>query len=73
MIGELPTSIAKPLLEQLDVVINTLNARDSSIRKHVNTQLDDVRLSIKTMEFDLAATKREKQVLEIKLRNAGLG
>ena len=49
-----------------------MDARNTAIRDHVFEQLDDIRLSIKTMQFDLESTKSEKQVLEEKLRGAGL-
>jgi len=72
MISELPDDIARPLLDQLNTVVHTLTARDQTISKQVNSELEDIRLNIKSMEFDLEATKSEKQILTDKLKDAGL-
>jgi len=72
MISELPDDIARPLLDQLNAVIQSITARDRAISKLIIPELEDIRLSIKAMEFDLEATKSEKQILTDKLRDAGL-
>ena len=72
MIEALPKDVSVMLSNQLSVVIRIMDARNTAIRDHVFEQLDDIRLSIKTMQFDLESTKSEKQVLEEKLRGAGL-
>lgn len=72
MISELPDDIARPLLDQLNTVVHALTARDQTISKQVNSELEDIRLNIKSMEFDLEATKSEKQILTDKLKDAGL-
>ena len=72
MIEALPKDVSAMLLSQLGIVMRIIDARNIAIRDHVFGQLDDIRLSIKTMEFDLESTKNEKQVLEEKLRGAGL-
>ena len=72
MFDQLPPDLCKLLTDQLNVVVQLINIHSSVVRDHVNEQLDDVRLVIKSMEFDLEATKTEKDVLAEKLREAGL-
>ena len=72
MLGQLPPDVSKLLIDQLNIVIDTINNRSAVVREHINEQLDDIRLAIKTMQFDLEATKSEKELLAEKLRDAGL-
>ena len=72
MFAELSPKLCKLLCDQLDRLMLAMNVRNSAVRDHVNEQLDDIRLAIKSMEFDLAATKSEKEALVTKLRDAGL-
>jgi hypothetical protein len=71
MIEELPGIVAKPLLEQLSSVVKAIMVRDMVVRNHIVEELDDVRLKVKMMEFDLESTKAEKQALQDKLEGDG--
>jgi hypothetical protein len=59
------------LTDQLNIVVQLINTHNSVVCDHVNEQLDDIRLAVKTMEFDLEATRNEKEMLIEKLRDAG--
>lgn len=72
MFEQLPPDLCTLLIDQLNVVIKIINDHNATTRDHINEQLDDIRLAVKTMEFDLEATRTEKQILVDKLRNAGL-
>lgn len=72
MFAELSPKLCKLFNDQLDKLMLAVNTRNCVVRDHVNEQLDDIRLSIKSMEFDLEATKQEKEVLATKLKDAGL-
>ena len=72
MLEKLPDTIAQPLLDQLGTVAKAIENRDTTVRNQIGNHLDDIRLSIKTMEFDLESTKAEKQVLKDKLKDVGL-
>lgn len=72
MMAELPETVAQPLVEQLETVLNTLKARDHEVLRLVSAELEDARLDILSMEFDLTATRNERQTLIDKLRDAGL-
>ena len=72
MFEQLPPDLCKLLSDQLDTVVQIINSHNLVVRDHVNEQLDDIRLAIKTMEFDLEATRTEKEMLVEKLRDAGL-
>lgn len=60
MIKQLPGRAGELLLTQLTKVLTCLNARDQAFLQLINTKLDDTILSIKVMEFDLEATRRER-------------
>ena len=72
MLEKLPDTIAQPLLDQLRTIVKAIESRDTIVRNQIGNHLDDIRLSIKTMEFDLESTKAEKQVLKDKLKDVGL-
>ena len=72
MFEQMPSDLCKLFTDQLNVVIRIINDHNSITRDHINEQLDDIRLAVKTMQFDLEATRTEKQILADKLRGAGL-
>jgi hypothetical protein len=72
MIEQLPEQIAEHLMAQVQNVTKAIVERDNIIYKIVLDRLDDVRLEVTNMDFDLNATKQEKAALEKILRDAGL-
>lgn len=72
MIKELPSGISSLLESQLDEVEKSIKIRNLALFKYIVDQLQDVRLSVLNMEFDLGATKKEKTALEERLRDKGL-
>ena len=72
MFEQLPSDLCQLFTDQLNVVIQIINDHNAITRDHINEQLDDIRLAVKTLEFDLEATRTEKRVLADKLRDAGL-
>jgi|APLow6443716910_1056828.scaffolds.fasta_scaffold27247_3 hypothetical protein len=72
MFEQLPSDLCQLFTDQLNVVIRIINDHNAITRDHINEQLDDIRLAVKTMQFDLEATRTEKQTLADKLRDAGL-
>lgn len=72
MLQQLPPSISKILESQLDEVAKAARDRNVILFQFIIEQLQDIRVSVKYMEFDLDATKREKEELEKRLKNAGL-
>lgn len=67
MIGELPPPLAKPFNEQLDAITQALKNRSDIIRETIGDSLDDARLSVNMLEFDLQATRRERDELQSRL------
>jgi len=72
MINELPNGISSLLESQLDEVVKAIKTRNLALFTFIVDQLQDVRLSVLNMEFDLGATKKEKAALEERLRDEGL-
>ena len=66
MIGQLPTDIRTLLQSQLDTIVQAINQRFDIIKNSISEDLDDARLSILNMQFDLDATRIERD----KLKNA---
>jgi hypothetical protein len=67
MIGCLSGHPRTLLLEQLDKVIEALTSRNHALTEAIHTQVDDVILEVKALEFDLEATRRERDSLQQRL------
>ena len=67
MIEQLPPKMAKPFGEQLDSIIEALKNRGDIIRESIGDSLDDARLAVNVLEFDLQATRRERDELQSRL------
>jgi hypothetical protein len=72
MIQQLPEDVSKLLESQLDEVQAAIRVRNLALFHFMLEQLDDIRLTVLNMDFDLNATKKEKAVLEQRLKDAGL-
>jgi len=64
MFEQLPPKVSLLLGQQLVKVLRRHADMAESVRQTVTSELDDLSLCIKSQEFDLDATKREKKALE---------
>ncbi len=60
MLATLPGKAGELLRIQFATVLRSLHARDKAFNHFLSTRLDDTLLAIKVMEFDLEATRRER-------------
>lgn len=60
MLATLPGKAGELLRTQFTTVLRALNARDQAFNHFLSDKLDDTLLAVKIMEFDLEATKRER-------------
>lgn len=67
MISELPPKVAEPLHGQVDSTITAMQNRFKIVYDTIKNPLDDVRLAVNTLEFDLQATKKERDQLQNEL------
>lgn len=63
MIEQLPGRTGELLLQQFEKVLHALSERDRIFRNKVSTLTEDAILAVKIQEFDLEATKRERDDL----------
>lgn len=64
MVEELPEKIRKPFLQQLESVKAAHTEYMTVLNSVLQTGLEDLRIEIKAMNFDLVATKRERDQLQ---------
>ena len=67
MIQQLPIDLRKLLEDQLDTIIKAYTNRTLILHQKVINDLADVRLNILSMEFDLIATKNERDAFKKRL------
>ena len=67
MMGELPPDLAKIFENQLDEIVKAIENRFNIIKSVVGDRVSDARLAILNMEFDLHATKNERDELRKRL------
>jgi hypothetical protein len=67
MISQLPNDVTEHLDEQVDTVVEAIKARFDIVRKSIKDNLDDATLAVKMLEFDLQATKQERDALQDRL------
>jgi hypothetical protein len=67
MIGELPPDLAKLFENQLDEIVKALENRFAIVKSTVGDHVSDARLAILNMEFDLHATRNERDELKKRL------
>lgn len=67
MINQLPDLISKPMEDQLDVVSKNIQSEFNEIASKLRAGLEDATLAVKSLEFDLACTKRERDTLKERL------
>jgi hypothetical protein len=63
MLQQLPGKTGELMLIQYDKVIAAMNERDRVFREKVTGLVDDAILEVKLQEFDLEATRRERDEL----------
>ena len=63
MIQQLPEDLSKTFEDQLNSVVLAYNDRMRILQSLVGTNLDDARLAILNIQFDLEATRRERDEL----------
>lgn len=68
MSNELPEEIRKHILEQINEIVRAVAARQKLIISLIIPKLEDLRVDIKYMEFDHAATKDERDDLAERLK-----
>jgi len=67
MIEQLPPDLATSLNGQLDSIIEAIKNRFKIVRDNIENNLDDAVLAVKMLEFDLQATKNERDTLQERL------
>jgi hypothetical protein len=67
MIAQLPTKISDPLNSQLIKVMLAFNDHNKALYKNLSQHLDDFRLSVVAMKFDLDSTRKERDKLRDQL------
>jgi hypothetical protein len=67
MIDSLPISLYTPFRRQFDALTKSLCIREENFKSIILSELGDLRLHIKTLEFDRDATKRERDELQRRL------
>lgn len=60
MIEQLPPRVQVPFLKQLDSIVVASDNREKLLREMIVEQLSDVELAIKALDFDLVATRQER-------------
>lgn len=60
MIAQLPQDISNPLNGQLDSIVEAIKGRFKIVRENINDGLDDARMAVQALEFDLHATRNER-------------
>lgn len=68
MVGELPDNIRKPILGQIDEIVKAVAVRQKLLIELIIPKLQDLRVDITALEFDRAATARERDDLEERIR-----
>ncbi len=63
MLGQLPGKTGEILLHQYDKVVLAFNERDRVFRERTMSLVEDAILEVKFQEFDLEATRRERDEL----------
>ncbi len=64
MVQQLPEDLSKTFESQLDSVVSAYNNRMQYLQDLVKDNLDDARLAVLSMQFDLEATRRERDELK---------
>ncbi len=67
MIQQLPGKTGELILTQYDKVVAAISERDRVFRDKISCLVDDAILEIKFQEFDLEATRRERDQLKDQL------
>lgn len=77
MINELPVGVSVNMLEQLAKIVEAINARNkwsveflTKFKDYISDELSDISMHVKYSEFDLAATKQERDALQKRLDGA---
>ncbi len=70
-IGQLPVpnDTKSHITTELTRIITTINNSNTKLLDTIKSSFDDLSLNINYMAFDLAATKKEKEQLERKLKD----
>lgn len=66
MLNNLPISVAKELSDQFTKILKILVNQNIDMSADVQTHLDDIRIELLSMRFDLEATKAERDALKKK-------
>jgi hypothetical protein len=72
MITELPPTIEHYFREQIVAIRKAIDHKDSLLASLMRTSLSDVRLDVVSLQHDLEATRRERDLLRQRLRDNGL-
>jgi len=64
MVEQLPPNVCVLFMRQLSKLIDAFVARDIKFSKIIADNVDDTALQLKLMEFDLEATKKERDNLQ---------
>jgi hypothetical protein len=67
MIKQLPPNLAEHFDGQLNSIIDAVKNRFEIVKSNITDNLDDATLAIKMLEFDLQATKKERDDLQERL------
>lgn len=67
MLEQLPKPTSTHLLDQLGKIEAAASAKDSILTDLIRPALDDLRLSLKALQFDLEATRQERDELRKRL------
>ncbi len=67
MLKQLPESLGSLLLSQFDTALAALVARDKALCAFIHEHVEDAVLDVKYLEFDLNATREERNALQDRL------
>ncbi len=67
MVEQLPPKMAIPFNAQINSILESIKQRDETARKRIEAHLSDCRLAIQYMQFDIGATRRERDALQERL------
>jgi hypothetical protein len=67
MFGVLPENICMNLSSQLDKFITELSIKEAEFHSKISSELQDVQVLFKAMQFDLESTKSERDYYKKKL------
>lgn len=64
MLEQLPETAQSLCIDQVEKIKDTIINRENNIKKRIVSQLEDLRLEIKSMRFDLESTRAERDNLQ---------